>query len=105
MILQFFRNPTRKTIIDPNKIIAPVDGKVVIIKEVFEKEYFKKKKLHGLNIKVIDTGNNCLTGGRVYKLKKYINDEFRYNDEFFDIFKKILEIHLNNNNNINNNNL
>ena len=45
LILQFFRNPTRKTIIDPNKIIAPVDGKVVIIKEVFEKEYFKKKKL------------------------------------------------------------
>ena len=45
LILQFFRNPTRKTIIDPNKIIAPVDGKVVIIEEVFEKEYFKKKKL------------------------------------------------------------
>ena len=45
LILQFFRNPTRKTIIDQNKIIAPVDGKVVIIKEVFEKEYFKKKKL------------------------------------------------------------
>ena len=45
MILQFFRNPKRKTKINPNKIIAPVDGKVVIIKEVFEKEYFKKKKL------------------------------------------------------------
>ena len=45
LILQFFRNPSRKTIIDPNKIIAPVDGKVVIIKEVFEKEYFKRKKL------------------------------------------------------------
>ena len=45
LILQFFRNPTRKTIIDQNKIIAPVDGKVVIIKEVFEKEYFKRKKL------------------------------------------------------------
>ena len=45
LVLQFFRNPTRKTIIDPNKIIAPVDGKVVIIKEVFEKEYFKRKKL------------------------------------------------------------
>tara|TARA_B100001175_G_C19368898_1_gene570752 strand:- start:406 stop:921 length:516 start_codon:yes stop_codon:yes gene_type:complete len=45
MILQFFRNPKRKTKINPNKIIAPVDGKVVIIKEVFEKEYFKRKKL------------------------------------------------------------
>jgi len=45
MILQFFRNPKRKTKIDENKIISPVDGKIVIIKEVFEKEYFKDKRL------------------------------------------------------------
>ena len=45
MILQFFRNPKRTTKIDQNKIISPVDGKIVIIKEVFEKEYFKDKRL------------------------------------------------------------
>ena len=45
MILQFFRNPKRETKINPNKIISPVDGKIVIIKEVFEKEYFKDKRL------------------------------------------------------------
>ena len=45
MILQFFRNPKRKTIIDENHIIAPVDGKVVVIEEVFESEYFKDKRL------------------------------------------------------------
>ncbi|MCF6182458.1 phosphatidylserine decarboxylase family protein [Lutibacter sp.] len=44
-ILQFFRNPKRKTIINDNQIIAPVDGKVVVIEEVFEKEYFKDKRL------------------------------------------------------------
>lgn len=45
MILQFFRNPNRK--INPNKntILAPVDGKVVVIEEVFEEEYFKDKRL------------------------------------------------------------
>ena len=45
MILQFFRNPERKVIINDNHIIAPVDGKVVVIEEVFEGEYFKEKRL------------------------------------------------------------
>ncbi|MDX1829900.1 MAG: phosphatidylserine decarboxylase family protein [Lutibacter sp.] len=44
-ILQFFRNPKRKTIINNKQIIAPVDGKVVVIEEVFEKEYFNDKRL------------------------------------------------------------
>mgnify|MGYP005841187393 CR=1 FL=1 len=45
LILQFFRNPKRKTIVDDQHIIAPVDGKVVVIEEVFEPEYFKDKRL------------------------------------------------------------
>lgn len=45
LILQFFRNPKRQTIINDSHIIAPVDGKVVVIEEVFEKEYFKDKRL------------------------------------------------------------
>jgi phosphatidylserine decarboxylase len=45
LILQFFRNPTRTTVVNDNQIIAPVDGKVVVIEEVFEKEYFKDKRL------------------------------------------------------------
>ena len=45
LILQFFRNPKRKTIVNKNHIISPVDGKVVNIKEVFEKEYFKDKRI------------------------------------------------------------
>ena len=45
LILQFFRNPKRKTEVDKNHIIAPADGKIVIIKEVLEEEYFKEKKL------------------------------------------------------------
>lgn len=45
MILQFFRNPKRDVIINDNQIIAPVDGKVVVIEEVFESEYFKDKRI------------------------------------------------------------
>lgn len=45
IILQFFRNPKRYTAQNENHIIAPVDGKVVVIEEVFEKEYFKEKRL------------------------------------------------------------
>lgn len=45
IILQFFRNPKRTTQINDEHIIAPVDGKVVVIEEVFEKEYFKDKRL------------------------------------------------------------
>lgn len=45
IVLQFFRNPNRELIVDENVIIAPVDGKVVVIEEVFEGEYFKDKRL------------------------------------------------------------
>ena len=45
IILQFFRNPTRKTTLNESAIIAPVDGKVVVIEEVFEKEYFNDKRI------------------------------------------------------------
>jgi phosphatidylserine decarboxylase len=45
LILQFFRNPKRSVALNDNHIIAPVDGKVVVIEEVFESEYFKDKRL------------------------------------------------------------
>lgn len=45
VILQFFRNPKRSVIINENHIIAPADGKVVVIEEVTETEYFKDKRI------------------------------------------------------------
>lgn len=44
-ILQFFRDPKRVFTIDDSKIIAPADGKVVVIEETEEGEYFKDKRL------------------------------------------------------------
>ena len=39
IILQFFRNPSRKLTHDASGVIAPADGKVVVIEKVFEKEF------------------------------------------------------------------
>ena len=46
IVLQFFRNPNRSVDnIADHLILAPVDGKVVVIEEVYEPEYFKDKRL------------------------------------------------------------
>jgi len=45
IILQFFRSPKREIIINTNNIIAPADGKVVVIEQVSEHEYFNEKRL------------------------------------------------------------
>jgi len=46
IVLQFFRNPKRTLDdITDHLILAPVDGKVVVIEEVYEPEYFKDKRL------------------------------------------------------------
>ena len=45
LILQFFRNPKRVIKKNFNDILAPVDGKVVVIEEVEENEYFKDKRI------------------------------------------------------------
>jgi len=45
IIILFFRVPKRDIIIDDNKILCPADGKVVVIEEVEEPEYFKDKRI------------------------------------------------------------
>lgn len=45
MILQFFRNPKRNTVCTERQVVCPADGKVVVIEETDEGEYFKDKRL------------------------------------------------------------
>jgi len=45
LVLQFFRNPDRPSLALQDAVVSPVDGKVVIVKEVEEPEYFKGKRL------------------------------------------------------------
>lgn len=45
LVVYFFRIPDRKIDRNENHILAPADGKIVVIKEVFEKEYFKDNRM------------------------------------------------------------
>ena len=45
LILQFFRNPKRAGTLHDHHALSPVDGKVVVIEEVFEKEFFNEKRI------------------------------------------------------------
>ncbi len=46
IILQFFRNPVREVMVaDNNVVYAPADGRVCVIEEVLETEYFHEKRL------------------------------------------------------------
>jgi glucose-1-phosphate cytidylyltransferase len=60
------------------------------------KNYFKKKKFDW-NINLIDTGKNTMTGGRLKKLKKYLNGEsffLTYGDGLSDVnILKLLKFH------------
>ncbi|MDM1361533.1 phosphatidylserine decarboxylase family protein [Myroides marinus] len=78
LILQFFRNPNRSIKPDDNTILAPVDGKVVVIEEVYEPEYFKEKRLmvsvfmSPLNVHVTRYGLNGLIKYSQYHAGKYL---------------------------------
>jgi len=45
VVFWFFRNPSRNVIPDDALILSSADGKVVVVEEVVEKEYFRDKRL------------------------------------------------------------
>lgn len=45
IVLQFFRNPRRHILQDEKMVLCPADGKVVVIEEVEETEYFNDKRI------------------------------------------------------------
>ncbi len=77
LVLQFFRNPARNIQANPYAIIAPADGKVVVIEDVEEEEYFKGKRkqvsifMSPLNVHV----NRYPVAGKV-KFAKYHPGQF-----------------------------
>lgn len=44
-IVSFFRIPSRDFTYDENSVVSPADGKVVVLEEVFDTEYFNEKRL------------------------------------------------------------
>jgi len=45
MVLQFFRSPTVNVHTNPTHILAPADGKVVVVEKTVEREYFKDERI------------------------------------------------------------
>ena len=66
-------------------------------KKNFIKDYFKKKKFKDIKINVVDTGLNTMTGGRLKRLKKYVNNEtfmLTYGDGLSNVnIKKLVNFH------------
>ena len=67
-------------------------------KQKIIKNYFKKKKIRGLKINIINTGLNTMTGGRLKRLEKYLKDQtfmMTYGDGISDVnLKKLLNFHI-----------
>lgn len=45
LVIQFFRVPKRDSIFKDHEVVCPADGKIVVIEEVEETEYFKDKRI------------------------------------------------------------
>lgn len=72
LILQFFRNPKRVTQLNEDHIVAPVDGKVVVIEEVEEPEFFQDKRLQvSIFMSPINVHVTRYALGGVVKYSKY----------------------------------
>lgn len=73
LVVYFFRIPVRNIDQNENQVLSPCDGKVVIIKEVFEKEYFKDNRIQvsifmsPLNVHQ----NRAPIGGKISYLKHF----------------------------------
>lgn len=68
-IVSFFRIPDRKFTISDNQVIAPADGKVVVIEETVDEEYFKDKRLQVsifMSPANVHVNRNPLSGEVVY---------------------------------------
>jgi phosphatidylserine decarboxylase len=73
LIVFFFRIPEREIERDKNLVLAPADGKIVVIKEVFEKEYFKDTRLQvSIFMSPLDVHQNrAPIGGEVTYIAHY----------------------------------
>jgi len=79
VVLQFFRSPKRNWVQDDSKIIAPADGKVVVIEETVESEFLKDKRLQiSIFMSPINVHVNRYPAGGIVKYVKYHPGKFLF---------------------------
>jgi len=64
-VMAFFRNPKRKLFMEERAIIAPADGRVVVVEETYEGEYFKDRRLQVsifMSVKNVHVNRTPITG-------------------------------------------
>lgn len=72
MAIQFFRDPFKKIEPDENQILSPCDGKVVVIEETIETEFFKEtKKQISIFMSPLNVHNNRYPIGGSVRYFKY----------------------------------
>lgn len=72
LILQFFRNPRVSSVLNERYVLAPADGRVVVIEEVEEKEYFNSaRKQISIFMSPVNVHVNRNPIGGVVKYFKY----------------------------------
>lgn len=78
LVLNFFRSPHRRFLGDmDDSVVAPADGKIVAIEEVFESEYFKDKRLQvSIFMSVLNVHANWFPINGVVKVAKHHKGRF-----------------------------
>lgn len=77
LIVNFFRFPNRVIIQDDNTILAPADGKIVVIEETEEPEYFKDRRLQvSIFMNIFNVHINWFPVNGVIKYFKYHKGNF-----------------------------
>lgn len=77
VMLQFFRKPNRKFDLESTNVTSPCDGKVVVIEEVEEPEYFKDKRLQvSIFMSPINVHINWNPFNGIFKYVKYHPGKF-----------------------------
>lgn len=72
LILQFFRSPAIQITVNPKHVLAPADGKVVVIEETMETEYLHEKRIQiSIFMSPLDVHINRNPVGGIVKYFKY----------------------------------
>ncbi len=75
--VNFFRFPNRVIIMDDNTIIAPADGKIVVIEETEETEYFKDRRIQvSIFMNIFNVHINWFPVNGIIKYFKYHKGNF-----------------------------
>ena len=77
LTVNFFRFPNRVIILDDNTILAPADGKIVVIEETEEPEYFQGRRLQvSIFMNIFNVHINWFPVNGVIKYFKYHKGNF-----------------------------